>query len=166
MKDKSSISPSLKNLDGGNLIFPRMELIPFLKEVDKNIREFATDVNLAKYLTKFIDMCQTSCINNEKLEIDFKLLVVSIISAEGAINDEVICGVFKTLVSKLANTQINEFLDAKAERDLKVSGKVVDADEILSYQTKVVDELTCFQHVFNFSLSSNMGIALLLLYYF
>ena len=31
MKDKSSISVSLKNLDEGNLIFPRIELVPFFK---------------------------------------------------------------------------------------------------------------------------------------
>ena len=65
MTDKSSISHSLKNLDEGNLLFPRMELLPFLKEVDNNVREFATDANLAKYPTKFIDMCKTSVLNNE-----------------------------------------------------------------------------------------------------
>ena len=136
MKDKSSISASLKNLDEGNLIFPRIELLPFLKEVDKNVREFTTDTNLAKYPTKFIDMCQTSVLNNETLESDFKLLVASFISAEGAINHEVIDGVFKALVSKLANTRINEFMNAKVERDLKVSGKVVDADEMLRPKLK------------------------------
>lgn len=31
MKDKFSISPSLKNLDEGNLILKRMELLPFLR---------------------------------------------------------------------------------------------------------------------------------------
>ena len=120
MKDKSDISQSLKNLDEGNLVFPRMELLPFLKEVDSNVREFATDINLAKYPTKFIDVCQTSVLNNEKLEIDFKLFVASFTSAEDAINDGVISGVFKALVSKLANTRINEFLNAKVERDLRV----------------------------------------------
>ena len=121
MKDKSDISQSLKNLDEGNLVFPRMELLPFLKEVDSNVREFATDINLAKYPTKFIDVCQTSVLNNEKLEIDFKLFVASFTSAEDAINDGVISGVFKALVSKLANTRINEFLNAKVERDLRVT---------------------------------------------
>ena len=48
MKDKSSISASLKNLDEGNLIFPRIKPLPFLKEVDKNACEFGTDTNLAK----------------------------------------------------------------------------------------------------------------------
>ena len=136
MTDKSSISQSLKNLDEGNLLFPRMELLPFLKEVDNNVREFATDANLAKYPTKFIDMCKTSVLNNETLESDFKLLVVSITSSEGAIDHEVIGGVFKALVSKLANTRLNEFLNAKVERDLKVSGKVVDADEMLRPKLK------------------------------
>jgi len=39
------------------------------------------------------------CSNNEKLEIDFKLFVASFTSAEDAINDGVISGVFKALVS-------------------------------------------------------------------
>ena len=48
MKDKPSISASLKNLDEGNLIFPRIKPLPFLKEVDKNVCEFDTDTNLVK----------------------------------------------------------------------------------------------------------------------
>ena len=40
MQDKSSLSLSLRNLDEGNLVFPRTELIPFLRLVDDNVREF------------------------------------------------------------------------------------------------------------------------------
>jgi len=40
MTDKSSISQSLKSLDEGKLLFPRIELLPFLKEVDNNVHEF------------------------------------------------------------------------------------------------------------------------------
>ena len=43
---------------------------------------------------------------------------------------------YRVLVSKLANTRINEFLNAKVERDLKVQGKVVDADEMLRPKLK------------------------------
>ena len=49
MKDKSGLSSSLKNLDEGNLTFSREELIPFLRSVDKEVREFSTDNNLRKY---------------------------------------------------------------------------------------------------------------------
>ena len=68
-------------------------------------------------------------ISNETIEMDFKLLVASIITVEGTIDDEFVCGLFRALVSKLANTRINEFFNAKIERDLKASGKV-DADEM------------------------------------
>ena len=136
MKDKSSISVSLQNLDEGNLVFPRTELIPFLRNVDENVREFACDANLQKYPTKFIEMCQFSVLNNEELETDFRLLVASLSSVEGASNSEVASGLFKTLVSKLANTRINEFMNAKVERDLKKDGKVVDADEMLRPKLK------------------------------
>lgn len=53
--------------------------------------------------TKFLDMCKSSVSNNEKLENDFKLLM-ALLTSEDAIGDKVINGVFKALVSKLANT--------------------------------------------------------------
>ena len=38
---------------------------------------------------------------------------------------------------KLANTRINEFLNARMEQKLKEQGKVVDADEMLRPRLKV-----------------------------
>jgi len=52
------------------------------------------------------------------------LFLASFTSAEDAINDGVISGVFKALVYKLPNKRINEFMNAKIERVLKESGKV------------------------------------------
>ena len=40
-------------------------------------------------------------------------------------------GLYRALLSKLANKRINEFMNAKIRRDLKSAGKVVDADEML-----------------------------------
>ena len=128
MKDKSKIPQSLRNLDEGNLVFPRAELLPFLKKVDDNVREFTSDSNLSKYPTKFIDMCRTAVLNNEELEVDFRLLIAS---TKGAIDSAVVSGLYRALVSKLANTRINEFMNAKIERDLKSAGKIVHADEML-----------------------------------
>jgi len=136
MQDKSSLSLSLRNLDEGNLVFPRTELIPFLRLVDDNVREFTCDANLKRFLTKFIEMCQSSVANNEELEVDFRLLVASLATTEGASNPEVVNGLFKALVSKLANTRINEFMNAKVERDPRKDGKVVDADEMLRPKLK------------------------------
>ena len=136
MKDKSILSQSMQNLDEGNLVFPKTELIPFLRRVDENVREFTCDANLKRYPTKFIDMCQSSVLNNEELEVDFKLVIASISLTEGASDAQVVGGLFKALVSKLANTRINEFMNAKVERDLKKDGKVVDADEILRPKLK------------------------------
>jgi len=115
MQDKSSLSLSLRNLDEGNLVFPRTELIPFLRLVDGNVRKFTCDANLKRLPTKFIEMCQSSGANNEELEVDFRLLVASLASAEGASNPEVVNGLFKALVSKLANTCINEFMNTKVK---------------------------------------------------
>lgn len=76
LKDKSYILNSLKNLDKGNLTFLRAELIPFLRSVDREVDEYATDSNLKKYLSKFLKMCQNVVLNNENLEADLCILRV------------------------------------------------------------------------------------------
>ena len=73
---------------------------------------------------------------NENLEMDFRVLVASLANSENATVVELVNGLFHRLVSKLANTRINEFLNAKIERDLKKQGKVVDADEMVRPQLK------------------------------
>ena len=103
MKDKSVISSSLKTLDEGNLVFPRAEMITFLRSVDNEVGEFATDSNLCRYPSKFLSMCQNAVLNDEALEMDFRLLVVSLTNLEDA-GAEIMVGLFKDLVSKLANT--------------------------------------------------------------
>ena len=100
MEDKSSLSPSLQNLDEGNLVFPRTELtelIPFLRHVDNNVREFTCDSNLKRFPTKFLEMCRNSVLNNEELEVDFRLLIAALSSAKVASNCEVVDGLFKDL---------------------------------------------------------------------
>ena len=136
MEDKSSLSPNLQNLDEGNLVFPRTELIPFLRHVDNNVREFTCDSNLKRFPTKFLEMCRNSVLNNEELEVDFRLLIAALSSAKVASNCEVVDRLFKDLVSKLANTGINEFMNAKVERDLKKDGRVVHVDEMLRPKLK------------------------------
>ena len=63
MEDKSSLSPGLQNSDEGNLVFPRTELIPFLRHVDENVREFTCDSNLKRFPRKFLEMCRSSVLN-------------------------------------------------------------------------------------------------------
>ena len=80
MKDKSDISNSLKNSDEGNLTFPRAELIPFLRSVDREVRGYATDSNLKKSPSKFLKTCQNAVLNNDNLEADFRVLVASLVN--------------------------------------------------------------------------------------
>jgi len=136
IKDKTNIPASLKTLDEGNLMFPRTELLPFLRSVDNEVREFATDSNLRKYPSKFLTMCQNAVLNNETLELDFRILVASIVEGKGASDLQIVNGLYQGLVSKLANTRINEFMNARMERELKTQGKVVDADEMLRPRLK------------------------------
>ena len=69
--------------------------------MDENVPEFTSDANLVKYPSKFIKIYQF------------------INTVEGEIDDEVVCGLFGALVSKLANARINESFSAKIERDPK-----------------------------------------------
>jgi len=136
MKDKSNIPESLETLDKGNLKFPRTELLSFLRSVDNEVREFATDSNLRKYPSKFLTMCQNAVLNNETLEMDFRLIVAAIVEADVASDATIVNGLYRALVSKLANTRINEFMNARMERKLKIQGKVVDIDEMLRPRLK------------------------------
>ena len=136
IKDKTNIPASLKTLDEGNLMFPRAELLPFLRSVDNEVREFATDSNLRKYPSKFLTMCQNAVLNNEALELDFRIIVASIVEAEVASDVQLVNGLYQHLVSKLANTRINEFMNSRMQRELKMQGKVVDADDMLRPRLK------------------------------
>ena len=117
----------------GNLKFPQTEPLPFLKSVDNEVREFATDSNLRKYPSKFLTMCQNVVlhVNNDMLEMDFRLIVASIAEIDVASDSQIVNDLYYALVSKLANTRISEFMNARMERELKDQGKVVDADEML-----------------------------------
>ena len=99
--------------------------------MDNEVREFPNDNNLMKYPSKFLQMCQNSVVNNERLEMNFRILVGSLfLGVKCAEETTVVDGIYKELVSKLANTRINKFVNAKCDRDLKIQGKVVDADKI------------------------------------
>jgi len=81
-------------------------------------------------------MCQNAVLNNETLEMDFCIIVASIVQAEVATDVQIVNGLFQALVSKLANTRINEFMNGRMEREFKNQGKVVDADEMLRPRLK------------------------------
>ena len=76
-------------------------------------------------------MCQNAVLNNEMLEMDFHLIVALIAETEVASDSQIVHGLYHALVSKLANTRTNEFMNARMERELKHQGKVVDTDEML-----------------------------------
>ena len=65
-------------------------------------------------------------LNNENLEADYRVLVASLVNSECATGEELVNGLFQSLISNLANTRINAFMNARIERELKVQGKVVD----------------------------------------
>jgi len=131
MKDKTNLPAPLRNLDEGNLTFPKPELIHWLKSVDCEVRTFATDANLRKYHKNFPRLCQDLVLNNEDLKLDFMLLLSSLLDPELTTSETLVADIFKELVSKVTNTRINEYLNAKSERDLKSQGKVVNTDDML-----------------------------------
>ena len=92
MKDKSGLSSSLKNLDEGSQTFPREELIPFLRSVDKEVQAFSTDNNLRQYQSKFLHMCQNCAINSESLETEFGVVIVTLLNLQST-SDEIVGGI-------------------------------------------------------------------------
>ena len=100
------------------------------------MRQFTTDDKLQKYPTKFLKMCQSSVLNNKKLEIDFRLVVGSLVISESAGDASVVYSMYKDPVSKLANTRVNEHLNAKSKRDLQATDNVVDANKMLRPKVK------------------------------
>lgn len=66
--------------------------------MDNEVCEFAMDSNLRKYLSKFLTMCQNAVLNNETLEMDFCIIVASIVEAEVATNVQIVNGLFQALV--------------------------------------------------------------------
>ena len=58
--------------------------------MDTEVRQFATDSNLKKFLTKFIKMCQKIAKLNERLEMDFRLIVSSLLNVESTVNTELV----------------------------------------------------------------------------
>lgn len=112
IKEKTKIPESLKTLDDRNLIFPRTELLPLLRDVDNEVREFATDLILKNYPSKTMTMCQNAALNNEAVELDFRVLVASIVGAEVASYSQIVNSLYQQLVSKLPNTRIHEFINS------------------------------------------------------
>lgn len=116
MSDKSKLLQSLKNLDKGFLTFSREELISFLRALENEVRDCTYDSNLKKYPTEFLRMCQNAVLKNERLELEFRILVGSLVPEDCATEAIVENGVYKKLAFRLANTRINEFMNAKSER--------------------------------------------------
>ena len=105
-----------KNLNEGNLIFSRTGRIPFLKNLDNRVRNFPSDDNLKRYPTKFLEMCQSSVLNDKELEVDFRLLIASVSSVEGDSNSEV--WTIQSSGVQVRKHAYDEFMNAKVERDL------------------------------------------------
>ena len=138
MKDKSKIPQTLRNLDEGNLKFPKADLLDFLRAVDNEVRGFVNDENLKRYSTSLIKLCKQAVTNNQVLQEKFKDTVNSL-ALDGKfdhVDQDVVRSVCKELVSKVSNTRVNEYWKAKVERDLRKNEKVVDADEMLRDKLK------------------------------
>ena len=76
-------------------------------------------------------MLKNTLLSNETLEFHFGILITSIVEAEVASDLQIVNGLYQALVSKLANTRINEFMNARIEREHKNQGKVVETDKML-----------------------------------
>ena len=92
------------------------------------VRELSTD-----NLHICFGTCQNCVKNNESSATGFRVLIATLLSLECTTFGPI----FRELTSKLVNTRINEFLNPKSKRELRMQGKVVDADEMLRPKLKL-----------------------------
>lgn len=108
------------------MTFVNTKVLEFVKEVDIFVREFVNDTNFERYGNNLLEVVHFNINSNASILKSFKG------SFESESFDNVaVKNVCKEFVQKLCNTRVKEYFRGKFERDLGLSGKVVDADQCL-----------------------------------
>ena len=73
--DKQHIPHYLQHRDKGFMYFPAPCFIPFIRNVDKCVLEFATESSLAQYGSKVVEVATENLKRNNDLEMDFNTIL-------------------------------------------------------------------------------------------
>ena len=108
--NKINVPEYLQYRDEGHMYFPRKEFLPFLKEIDVAIKHFANEESFQKYGKKLVEVAVSSATNKDGLAEGFQNVLVHCFSNPEELPTSAVSRVFETLVSKICNTRIQEFL--------------------------------------------------------
>ena len=139
--DKSQAPEYLKYRDEGHMYLPCEELLPFLKEVDVAIKSIANKEGFEKHGKKLVEVTVSS-ISKDRLRGYFQNALAHCFSNPEELPSSAVSRVFETLVSKLCNTRIQEFIDsfkhaaARKQEAASISGQNL-CDKLLTHHTNL-----------------------------
>ena len=137
---KDHVPDYLQYRDMGYMYFPAACYIPFIKNVDKCVSEYANESSLKQHGSRLVEVATENLRNNNDLETQF-ISVLKDIYLDYSQNGETVHRVFLEFTRKLCNTRIQEFLDVHRQVAAKGDGKSTLSgqnlrDKLLTYHTK------------------------------
>ena len=111
-EEKGDIPSYLKYRDNGNMYFPCVELIPFLKAVDAATKENCNDTSFRRCGSELLTTLPSTVENNANLRSIFINAVVIKISELKDASFACFDKVFRELARKVCHTRVQEYLDS------------------------------------------------------
>ena len=137
--DKQHIPEYLQYRDMGYMYFPAARFIPFIKNVDQCVLEYANESSIKQYGARIVEVATEKLRQNDNLEIQFISLLKESYQ-DYDLNKEMVHRVFLEMTRKLCNTRIQEFLDVHRQVATKDDGATTLSgqnlrDKLLTYHT-------------------------------
>ena len=138
--DKQHVPPYLQYRDKGFMYFPAVRYIPFIRNVDKCVLQYANEASLKKLGSRLVEVATANLRQNSSLEEQFNS-IVQVMYNNYDDHKAIVHTVFTEFTRKLCNTRIQEFLDSHRQLAAKDSGKTTLSgqnlrDKLLTYHTK------------------------------
>ena len=152
--DKHHIPQYLQYRDMGYMYFPAPRFIPFIKNVDKCVLEYANESSFKQYGSRLVEVATEKLRQNDDLETQFiSLLKESYQDYDH--NREMVHRIFMEITRKLCNTRIQEFLDVQRQIAAKkddgastLSGQNL-RDKLLTYHINVLQSNNTTLYIHN-----------------
>ena len=138
--DKHHVPDYLQYRDMGYMYFPAARYIPFIKNVDKCVLEYANESSFKQHGSRLVEVATEKLRQNGDLETQFISLFKEIYLDYDQ-NRETVHGIFLEFTRKLCNTRIQEFLDVHRQVAAKKDGGKSTLsgqnlrDKLLTYHT-------------------------------
>ena len=139
--DKHHVPDYLQYSDMGHMYFLAARYIPFIKNVDKCVLEYANDSSIKQHGSRLVEVATEKLRQNGDLETQF-ISSLKEIDLDYDQNRETVHEIFLEFTRKLCNTRIQEYLDvhrqvaAKRDGDKSTLSGQNLRDKLLTYHTK------------------------------